>query len=108
MYPVRTLGMLSAAIGVFQAPIDFNNRKLVFGCFLLFLSNAVSASRNIYRPVVIYAGQRAKYSFGYGELFKFLVLLTLTIVLAMLCLHQLGLTPRLDAYLTTWVHGHSL
>jgi len=99
-YPVRTLAMLSTAVGVVQAPFDFNNRYLAFGFFLLSLSFAANTSRHIY-PLssISHFGEKTPRFFSFVALLQSLFLWPLTIVFALLCLHQLGLTPRLDAYL---------
>ena len=34
-YPTRTLGVLSAVLGLFHPPLDFSNRYLALGSFLL-------------------------------------------------------------------------
>jgi hypothetical protein len=106
-YPVRSLAILCAAIGIIKSPFDFNNRYLAFGFFLLALSFATNISRNIYRPSDIgYEGQKTPWIFSPAALFQCIVLWPLTVVLALLCLHQLGLTPHLDAYFSAWVKVH--
>lgn len=107
-YPVRTLGMLCAAFGVLNAPFDFNNRYLFFGFFLLCLSFAIDRSRRVYRSSALsIVGEKTTYIFSLAALLQSLILWPLTIAFALLCLHQLGLTPRLDAYLPGWLHSHS-
>ncbi len=108
-YPMRTLGMLCAAFGVLHAPFDISNRYLFFGFFLLCLSFAIDRSRRVYRSsVVINVGEETPYIFSFAALLQSLTLWPLTIAFALLCLHQWGLTPRLDAYLAGWLHSHSL
>ena len=107
-YPVRTLGMLCAAFGVLHAPFDFNNRYLFFGFLLLCLSFAVDRSRQVFRSSpLINVGEKTPYIFSVAALLQSLVLWPLTIAFVLLCLHQLGLTPHLDAYLSGWLHSHS-
>jgi hypothetical protein len=108
-YPVRTLATLCAAVGVINSPLDFNNRYLSFGFFLLCLSFATNISRDVYRPSrVSQLGQKTPYVFSPAALFQCLALWPFTVALAILCLHQLGVTPRLDAYLKAWARSHPL
>jgi hypothetical protein len=106
-YPLRALGTLCAAFGVLHAPFDFNNRYLAFGVFLLCLSSATDKSRRVYRssPVII-GDEETPYIFSPSALLQSLFLWALTVALALLCLHQLGVTPRLDALFHTWAHSH--
>lgn len=107
-YPVRTLGMLCAAFGVLHAPFDFNNRYLFLGFFLLCWSFAIDRFRRVYRSsALINVGEKTPHIFSPAALLQSLLLWPLTIAFGLLCLHYLGLTPRLDAYLSGWLHLHS-
>jgi hypothetical protein len=108
-YPVRSLAILCAAIGIIKSPLDFSDRYLAFGFFLLCLSFATNISRNVYRPSNIsYSGERTPWIFSSAALFQCIVLGVLTVVFVLLCLHQLGLTLHLDAHLSEWVKAHIL
>jgi hypothetical protein len=107
-YPVRALGMLCAAFGVLHAPFDFKNRYLSFGFLLLCLSFAIDKSRRVYHSsAIIIVGEKTPHVFTLAALLQSLVLWPLTTAFALLCLHQLGLTPRVDSYLSGWLHSHS-
>ena len=107
--PIKTLGIVSAIIGVVKAAPDLNNRWLAFGLFLLSSSLAVQKSRQILDlSDVSYAGQKTPWIFSFAALFQSFALWAFTVVFFLLCLHQLGMTPRLDAYLSAWAHSHPL
>jgi hypothetical protein len=103
-YPVRTIGMLSAVIGVYEGP-DFANRWLTFGFFLLCGSLACQRSSAICSTGnTNYEGEepRPKYHFDWAALIQSVALWMLTIAFLLLFLHQMGLTLPLDAYIRRW------
>jgi hypothetical protein len=108
MFPLRTLGMLCAVFGVFHAPFDLKNRYLTFGLLLLCVDFFVRTLRDILRAGVIIVDQKTAYIFSLTALLKSLMFLALTTALILLCLHQQGLTPRLDTYVKAWIQAHSL
>jgi hypothetical protein len=101
-YPARTLGMLCAILGLFHPPLDFNNRYLALGSFSLFFSFAAQKSGSIWFRT---AHEGPTYP-SPAALFQSGALWLLAVAFALLYLHQLGLTPRLDAYLLGLMHEH--
>ena len=109
VHPIKALGIVSALVGVLTAAPDLNNRWLAFGLFLLSSSLAVQKSRRILcLSSDSDAGQKTQGFFSFAALFQSFALWAFTGVFLLLCLHQLGMTPRLDAYLSAWAHSHPL
>jgi len=95
--------MLCAVLGVFHPPLDFNNRYLALGSFLLLGRFAYQKFASIWFTTA-HDGPR---HFSAVAFFHFVVLSILTLAPALLCFYQLGLTPpRLDAFLSGWAHAH--
>lgn len=96
-YPVRTIGTLSAIVGVYEGP-DFANRWLTFGFFLLCgslagqKSSVISSTGN-----TNYEGEepRPEYHFDWAALIQSVALWTLTVAIFLLFLHQMDPTLRL-------------
>jgi hypothetical protein len=103
-YPVRTLGMICAVLGLFHPPLDFNNRYLALGSFLLFFSFAGQKSGAIWFTTA-HGGPRY---FSAVAFFQSVALWIFTAAFALLFLHQLGQTPRFDALPSALWHAHSV
>jgi hypothetical protein len=109
LYPIRTLAFVCAVAGIIKSPLDANNRYLALGLFLLSVSFAGQVSGNIFRPSNIqYMGTKLRWEFSGAALLQALFVWPLTLILGLFCLHQFGLTPRLDAFLATWTRTHPL
>jgi hypothetical protein len=105
--PIKTLGIASALFGVFKAAPDPNNRWLAFGLLLLCLSFASQKFRRIlYQSDIIDVGEKTPWIFSLAALIQFLAFSVFSRAFLLLCLHQWGMTPRLDGYLSAWAHSH--
>jgi hypothetical protein len=87
--PFRAIGVICAASGVLTAPLNVENRQLVFGAFIISLSLAWTRWRTMKWLAVA----------GYS----FFCLATLLVLL-----HQAQLTPRIDAWVADLIRRANL